>query len=269
MNTLQTVNTFDHLKGLDQKGKVIAEYIWIDGALGMRSKCRTLPQKVTSLEQLPDWNHDGSSCYQATTENSEIILRPAAFYPDPFRMGDNILVMCECYCWEDTTYKTLVPCSTNFRATAKPIFTATESEEPWYGIEQEYTILSTFNKFETRPIGWPSHGFPGNQGPYYCSVGGNVNHGRMVADSHYKACLYAGINISGTNAEVMPGQWEFQIGPCLGIEIGDHMWMARYLLNKVAEEFRLTISYEPKLFQDWNGSGAHCNFSTKIMREGV
>jgi glutamine synthetase len=30
--------------------------------------------------------------------------------------------------------------------------------------------------------------------------------------------LYSGVKISGTNAEVMPAQWEYQIGPCLGIE---------------------------------------------------
>ena len=56
-------------------------------------------------------------------------------------------------------------------------------------------------------------------------------------DAHYKACLYSGIKISGTNCEVMPGQWEYQVGPCLGIEIGDMLWMSRYLLHRVAEDF--------------------------------
>ncbi len=45
--------------------------------------------------------------------------------------------------------------------------------------------------------------------------------GRAIMEAHYRACLYAGIKISGTNSEVMPGQWEFQVGPCHGIEIGD------------------------------------------------
>tara|TARA_B110001450_G_C17557417_1_gene455250 strand:+ start:293 stop:895 length:603 start_codon:yes stop_codon:yes gene_type:complete len=198
-------NTLTDLKNLDQGGKIIAEYVWIDGAMGLRSKCRTLQNKVTSVSELPEWNFDGSSCYQATTENSEIIIKPVAFFPDPFRQGDNIFVLCEAFTWEDTTYKNLVPANTNFRSFAKPIFDAGAGEEPWYGIEQEYTILSAHNKFETRPLGWPSHGFPGPQGPFYCSVGGNCSFGRNVADAHYKACLYSGIKISGTNAEVMPG----------------------------------------------------------------
>ena len=86
---------------------------------------------------------------------------------------------------------------------------------------------------------------------------------------HYRACLAAGINISGTNAEVMPGQWEFQIGPCLGISIGDHLWMARYILQRIAEDFNVNVSFSPKLFPEWNGSGCHTNFSTKTMREGT
>jgi glutamine synthetase len=45
---------------------------------------------------------------------------------------------------------------------------------------------------------------------------------------HFLKCLYAGIKISGTNAEVMPAQWEFQIGPCVGIEMGDHLWMGMF-----------------------------------------
>lgn len=31
-------------------------------------------------------------------------------------------------------------------------------------------------------------------------------YGRDIVESHYKACLYAGVKICGTNAEVMPSQ---------------------------------------------------------------
>ena len=264
---MQTSLTF--LKNLDQKGSIIAEYIWIDGTSGLRSKCRTLTGKVNKVSDLPEWNYDGSSTNQAVTENSEIILKPVAFFPDPFRGGDNILVLAEGFMWEDGTFQKLIPANTNFRHFAKTIFDAGAAEESWYGIEQEYTILETKNKFNVKPLGWPDNGYPGQQGPYYCSVGGNVCFGREIADLHYKACLYAGVKISGTNAEVMPGQWEYQVGPCLGIEIGDHMWLSRYLLGRVAESFSLAVSYEPKLFPDWNGSGCHTNFSTKTMRAGT
>ena len=105
MESKPVTANMDFMKDLDQRGKIIAEYIWIDGALGLRAKCRTLEKKVNKVEELPEWNFDGSSCYMATTENSEIILKPVAFYPDPFRGGDNILVMCETFTWADTTYK--------------------------------------------------------------------------------------------------------------------------------------------------------------------
>jgi len=115
------------------------------------------------------------------------------------------MVLCETFAWEDTTYKTLVPANSNFRNFAKKIFDFCPEELPWYGIEQEYTILQEKSRFSIRPYGWPEAGFPGNQGPYYCSVGGNVTYGRTVVNAHYNCCLYAGIKISGTNAEVMPG----------------------------------------------------------------
>jgi len=236
----------------------------------LRSKTRTLTlNKITNLNQIPDWNYDGSSTYQADTENSEVILKPVSFYKDPFRGHNNILVMCETYKWTDTSFTELKPCSSNFRYWAKKVFDDVKAEKPWFGIEQEYTIVKQNTEFETEVHGWPEQGFPGGQGPYYCSVGANSAFGRDLSDMHYKACLYAGIKISGTNAEVMPGQWEYQVGPCEGIEIGDHMWVSRFLLLRAAEELELAISFDVKLFPDWNGSGCHTNYSTETMRQGT
>lgn len=155
METKETLAVHTEMKNLDQRGKIIAEYIWIDGAMGLRAKARTLDGPVESVGSLPDWNFDGSSCYMAPTENSEVIMRPVAMFPDPFRGGDNILVLTETYVWEDTTYKRLVPAKTNFRTHAKTIFDANVEEKPWYGIEQEYTLLTNRDKFNTHPYGWP------------------------------------------------------------------------------------------------------------------
>jgi glutamine synthetase len=209
----QSEHTFRYYQGLsnlDQQGKIIAEYCWIDGSgITIRSKSRTLEKKVETIDEVPEWNYDGSSCYQASTQNSEVILKPVRIYRDPFRGGDNIIVMCDSWVWGDPEFSTLVPANTNFRSHAKEIFDRFEGEKPWYGIEQEYSLLKTKNKFVTQPLGWPSSGFPSEQGPYYCSTGANICFGRAIMDAHYKACLFAGVQISGTNAEVMPGQWEF------------------------------------------------------------
>merc|ERR1712157_472342 len=146
-------------------------------------------------------NFDGSSTGQAPGEDSEVLLRPVAIFADPFRGGDNILVMCECLSPK------MEPIPSNTRHAAKAIFDQKLEEKPWFGIEQEYTL---FEKDGRTPLGWPSGGYPGPQGPYYCSAGTDCSFGRSVMEAHYEACLYAGIEISGTNAEVMPGQWEYQ-----------------------------------------------------------
>jgi len=107
---MDSINTagktaLEFLRDRPQKGgKIIAEYIWIDGAMGLRSKARTLGGPVSKVEELPEWNYDGSSCYQALTENSEVIMKPVFFFPDPFRGGENIMVLCETFVWKDTTY---------------------------------------------------------------------------------------------------------------------------------------------------------------------
>ncbi len=208
----------------------------------------------------PQWNFDGSSTAQAPGDNSEVILYPQAVYRDPFiRGGNNILVLCDCY----TPQGDAIPSNTRNKCAAQQ--EKVKEQVPWYGIEQEYTL---FEADGTTPFGWPKCGYPGPQGPYYCSVGTENAYGRAVMEAHYKACLYAGIEISGTNCEVMPGQWEYQVGPAVGIEGGDMLWMSRYLLFRVCEIFGVVVSLDPKPIPgDWNGAGCHTNFSTKKMRE--
>jgi glutamine synthetase len=133
-----------------------------------------------------------------------------------------------------------------------------------YGIEQEYTMM----RMNGRPLGFPeTTGEPGPQGPYYCGVGAGRVIGRPIIEEHTQACLDAGLMIEGTNAEVMPGQWEFQIGAASALTVSDHMYVARWLLDRIAEDYDVVISYAAKPQKgDWNGAGAHTNFSTKAMR---
>ncbi|XP_045603980.2 glutamine synthetase [Procambarus clarkii] len=241
----------------DNKCQVM--YVWVDGSgENLRSKSRTINFIPKSPTELPIWNFDGSSTGQAEGSNSDVYLHPIALYSDPFRLGENKLALCE-------TYKhNKKPTETNHRHRCLEVCTKAADTHPWFGMEQEYTLLDTDN----HPLGWPKNGFPGPQGPYYCGVGANKVYGRDVVEAHYRACLYAGINISGENAEVMPAQWEFQVGPCEGITMGDDLWMARYLLHRVAEDFNVVVSLDPKPIPgDWNGAGMHTNFSTKGMRD--
>lgn len=251
--------TIDELANMSLDSHCIAEYVWIDGFGKVRGKARTLKSAPKSPKDLPDWNYDGSSTGQAPGENSEVILKPQTIYPDPFRGKPHILVMC------DTYTPAGEPLPTNQRFECNDVMEKAKDLEPWFGLEQEYFIMDPATG---KPVGFPAEGEPAPQGPYYCGAGGSTMFGRKIADAHYKACVYAGIKISGINAEVAPGQWEFQIGPAIGIEEGDMLWMGRYLLERIAELAGYDINYDPKPVKgDWNGSGCHANFSTKPMRE--
>lgn len=250
---------------------ICAEYVWIDADGGYRSKTKVIHGKESvTLEDLPSWNYDGSSTGQAPGDDSEVIIKPCAIYHDPFRGAPHILVLTDTY-----EPAGMTPIPTNTRAPAAEIFAGTEDQVPWFGIEQEYTLFK-----DGAPLGWPKSaaasgfgptitiGYPAPQGPYYCSAGADVAFGRDLVEEHLDVILKAGINCSGINAEVMPGQWEYQVGPCVGISAGDQLSMSRYLLNRVAEKYGVVVSYDPKPIPgDWNGAGCHTNFSTKPMRE--
>ena len=233
-----------------------AEYIWIDGSKPT-SKLRSKTKVVPTGEGLPVWGFDGSSTNQAPGKNSDCVLRPVLTVPDPIRGGDDVLVMCEVLTVD------MEPHPSNTRAACLAVEEQYASFEPWFGIEQEYTFFK-----DGRVHGWPSHGYPAPQGGYYCGVGDDEIYGRDVVEAHTKNCMDAGIEISGTNAEVMIGQWEFQIGPLSPVAASDHLWLARWLLYRTAEDFGIAATLDPKPVKgDWNGAGAHTNFSTKQMRD--
>ena len=239
----------------------MAEYIWIDGyepTANLRSKTKILDNVVSSVSDLPSWGFDGSSTLQAEGIDSDCMLKPVWFCKDPLRGGDNVLVMNE-VCNPDGS-----PHKSNTRAPLVELAEKFKDHDPWFGIEQEYTLMDG-----KQPLGWPDEGYPERpQGPYYCSVGSEDVAGRDIVEDHMHACLDAGIEISGINAEVMLGQWEYQVGPVGALEAGDQLWVARWLLERIGEDYGARVELHPKPIKgDWNGSGAHINYSTVAMRE--
>jgi glutamine synthetase len=233
-----------------------AEYIWIDGTeptAKLRSKTKVLPDGAP----LPIWGFDGSSTNQAPGDQSDCVLQPVFSCPDPIRGGDNVLVMAE------VLNTDMTPHPSNTRAACVETAEKFKDQQPIFGIEQEYTFFA-----EGKPLGFPLGGFPAPQGGYYCGVGADEIYGRDVVEAHLDNCLKAGLSISGINAEVMPGQWEFQVGPVAAPQVADELWVARWLLYRTAEDFGVAATLDPKPVKgDWNGAGAHTNFSTKAMRE--
>ena len=248
-----------------------ATYIWIDGAIPthtLRSKTRIIPttNEEISLEQFPEWGYDGSSTNQAEGSFSDLILKPVFFTRDPLLThGTNYLVLCEVFNPDHT------PHSTNKRAELRDLMQQVkDTQDPWIGYEQEYTLF----KGRT-PLGWPENGYPAPQGPFYCGVGADEVFGRDLVEEHTQACLDAQLMLFGTNAEVMPGQWEFQIGyrEATGetadpLTVSDHLWLARWLLYRIGENHNIIATLHPKPVKgNWNGAGKHTNFSTKATRD--
>lgn len=244
------------------------EYLWLDGAeptQQLRSKTKIVHLTQTpTVKDLDPWSFDGSSTNQATGDNSDCVLQPVFVCRNPLRTGNHWITLCE------VLNSDLSPHKTNHRAKLRKLMETHGSQhKPYVGFEQEYTFLD-----KQTPLGWPTNGFPGPQGPYYCGVGSGNVFGRSIVEQHMVACLDAELNIYGVNAEVMPGQWEFQMG-YRGIDtetsdpltMSDHLWIGRYLLCTLAERYSVEVSLANKPIKgDWNGAGMHTNFSTQSMR---
>ena len=237
--------------------KVLLEYVWLDGYQPeptLRSKIKIIDRYCTNLNEVPEWGFDGSSTQQAEGSSSDCILKPIRLYDSPFESDQ--LVLCEVYNADGT------PHSTNTRSN----IASAKQKEYWFGFEQEYTLMKN-----GRPLEWPEDTtkYPKEQGDYYCGVGGsNIGSlGRRIMHEHTENCLIAGVSIHGTNAEVMLGQWEYQVFGRGAKKAADNAWIARYILYRTAEKYNVDVNIEPKPIKgDWNGNGMHTNFSNEQMR---
>ena len=237
--------------------KTKLEYIWLDGykpTQSLRSKTQVRENFGGTLEECPMWSFDGSSTEQADGSSSDCLLKPVAIFPDPGRKN-SYLVMTEVLNADGS------PHESNGRATIED-----GDADFWFGFEQEYFLWDPDTDL---PPGFPAGGYPAPQGPYYCSVGAKNAFGREVIEEHLDLCLEAGINVEGINGEVAAGQWEFQVFAKGAQRAGDETWVARYLIERVAERYGYAINWRPKPLgdTDWNGSGMHANFSNGAMRD--
>jgi glutamine synthetase len=241
---------------------VCLEYLWTDVDGRSRSKTMVVhgvnvvdPHRLClssgqNCAPIPTWNYDGSSTGQADSEkDTEVLLHPVYCVVDPFRKNA-YLVLC------DVTSSSSLKKESG-RAAAKRLFDEGGGDhEPWFGLEQEYVL-----EFAQEPPNL------GQAGRWYCGTGFHRHPAeRQIAEEHLEACLACGLQVSGINAEVAPRQWEFQVGPVVGLGAADQLVVARYLLERVAEKHGAHVNYEPKPHRDQNGSGCHVNFSTKATR---
>ena len=237
---------------------IMLEYIWLDGykTANLRSKVKVMQVDddfEVVPENLPGWNFDGSSTLQAPGNNSECLLEAVRVYS---WKTNHYFVLCEVQSVDGS------PHPTNYRAGLRELTETIENHMFWWGFEQEYFITQNF-----QPLGFPQGGYPRPQGLYYCGVGGNQVRGRWLVEMHLEKCLEMGIYLTGTNAEVAVGQWEFQCFAKDTLKACDDLWISRYVLYRLAETKGLDINIQPKpILGDWNGSGCHANFSNETMR---
>jgi glutamine synthetase len=256
------------------------EYIWLDGSnpQQLRSKTKIITQEyMNPLDPnlYSVWSFDGSSTKQAESgkgKNTDCLLNPVFVTNDPLRGHPHKLVLCEVLTPEGNPHPSNKRNLLVNKLNELKLSNITDKDKlPWLGWEQEYTLTHKpympFGDGIGLPLGFEIDKNPRAQGDYYCGVGADTVTGRQIVEEHMDMCLNIGLDISGVNAEVLLGQWEYQIGPVTPLNGSDQLWISRYILQRVAERYGVNISLHPKPIKgDWNGTGCHVNFSTAEMR---
>ena len=213
-----------------------AEYIWIDGTeptAKLRSKTKILADGAEPAHLgLRRLEHQPGAGRQARTACSS----RCSACPDPIRGGDNILVLCEVLLTDMT------PHPTNTRAALRRGRRAsTPTRSRWFGIEQEYTFFK-----DGRPSASPSAASRPRRAATTAASAPTRSSAATSSRRTSRPASRPASRISGINAEVMPGQWEFQVGPLGPLEVADQLWVARWLLYRIAEDFGIVGHARPE-----------------------
>ena len=216
-----------------------AEYIWLDGnqpSPGLRSKSRVLSlPDDPQVADFPRWSFDGKLTHQADSHDQDCVLAPMRCYPDPLRGTGHYLVLCEVYDAGGCTHLT------NQRAPVRNLMQEVAQDlQPWLGFEQLYQLV---------PARRPDTDIDPHMAEF-CGLGYSKGPARALATEHSQACLDAGLLFYGMNAEPATDNWCFQIGPrdidgerCDALTAADDLWVARYLLERLAERVELRVRY--------------------------
>jgi glutamine synthetase len=231
---------------------LILEYVWLDCDDEFRTKTKVLPfpqHTFPTLSDIPVWNYDGSSTGQAPSDGiTEVILKPVCLKKNPFIKDFGYLVLCECM---DSDGK---PIATNKCSESMKMLRSVDDKDIWFGIELEFFFEDSNNKM-------------GPQGKYYCGIGQTNYEERKIMETLVDYCNTANLIISGFNQEVAPHQWEYQIGPISATWAPHGVYLSRYILDRIAEQYGKKTNWHPKPHNgDYNGSGCHINISSNETR---
>ncbi|CAL1266667.1 unnamed protein product [Larinioides sclopetarius] len=210
--------------------KVQCMHVYVDGTLrNFRTKDQTWPQKPRSPDEFPLLEFCGSATDFDVGNLADYYAKPVKLYKDPFRGGPNVLVFCETYSRER------LPTFANNRYRLLKADSPKLETETTFTFYQSYTFL---RKEDGKPLSYMDPAYdPDSKSGFAC--------GRIVAESHYKACLYAGVNMASLEPVTGLGQWRYSVGGSSSpVEIGDDVWMSRFLLVRVAEDFGVAVNFE-------------------------
>ncbi|XP_017208420.3 glutamine synthetase-like isoform X1 [Danio rerio] len=136
---------------LPQGDFCLVTYVWIDSCgVDLYSKTRTMDCEPKILADVPEWDVG----LETEESSSEMLLNHVRMFRDPFFLDPNKLILCE------VLKHTREPAEWNHRNRCNTLMEKVKDLHPWFGMEQEYTLLGV----DGHPYSWPRLGFPKPQG---------------------------------------------------------------------------------------------------------
>lgn len=229
------------------------EYIWLsvrEAGARLNSKTRVLSAlQVPTAATLPCWTFDDPTTGHAVGLPSGCVLRPVRVWPDASRIH-GYLVLC------DVLYADGMPHESNVRATYE------DDLNFWFGFEQTYVLTQ-----DGVPLGDGPRAYSKGEEAGYGSVGARHLVAQAFVEDHLELCLACGLAVTGLHAGTTLGQWSFQLMGQGAKSAADDLWLARYLLLRVAERYQVQIALRPNIMLgEVVRTGMPTHFSSARMR---